>query len=331
MTKSIILRKNGISREIQSKVLLSPLSGITDKIYRKIVRKWAPNSLLFTEMINATRLKLGHGIEKIKIIEMEEGPIGVQIFNNRPYAVAEAAKKAEASGAFLIDINMGCPVKKISRKGGGSALIKDPKLAMQLVRIISKSVKIPVTVKTRIGWSNNDKNIESFAQNLQDAGANMLTVHGRTKEQGFSGKADWGIIEKIKGKLEIPVIANGDICNGEDALKCISQTNADGIMIGRAVLGAPWIIGQIDATIEGNKDFRKPNLEEKLKLTIEHIDELIMEKGEHGLLEARKYISWTFKQSNCVNNLKNKLLRTRDPQDAKRMILEAITYIKDID
>ena len=162
MSTFIKLKGKGITRIIKSKVILSPLAGVTDKIFRKLVRKWAPNSLLFTEMINATSLKHGYGSQKINQIELENGPVGVQIFDNRPFAVSEAAKQAEDSGAYVVDINMGCPVKKIAKKGGGSALIKDHKLAIELVKRVSKAVSVPVTVKTRLGWDNKDENIENF-------------------------------------------------------------------------------------------------------------------------------------------------------------------------
>ncbi len=198
MSSVIKLRGKGVSRIINSKVILSPLAGVTDKIFRKLVRKWAPDSLLFTEMINATSLKNGYGTQKVQQLELEEGPIGVQIFDNRPFAVSEAAKLAEDSGAFLIDINMGCPVKKISKKGGGSALINDRLLAVELVKRVSKAVKIPVTVKTRLGWENKEENIEEFLISLQESGASMITLHGRTRKEGFSGKADWNMIGRIK-------------------------------------------------------------------------------------------------------------------------------------
>ena len=171
MSSIIKLKGNGVSRILKSKIMLSPLAGVTDKIFRKLVRRWAPDSLLFTEMINASTLKLGYGTQKINLLKLEEGPIGVQIFDNRPFSVSYAAKKAEDSGAFLIDINMGCPVKKIAKKGGGSALIKDRLLAVELVKRVSKAVQVPVTVKTRLGWNNKHENIEDFLLRLQDAGA----------------------------------------------------------------------------------------------------------------------------------------------------------------
>ncbi len=324
MSSVIKLKGRGVSRIIKSKVMLSPLAGVTDKVFRNLVRKWAPESLLFTEMINATSLKHGYGITKIKQLELEQGPIGVQIFDNRPFAVGEAAKLAEDLGAFLIDINMGCPVKKISRKGGGSALINDRLLAFELVKRVSKAVQIPVTVKTRLGWNNKEENIESFLLSLQDAGAEMITLHGRTRKEGFSGKADWDMIGKIKELLEIPIIANGDIKNPKDAINCLKKTKADGLMIGRGVLGSPWKIGEIDLAIKELKGFKEPNIEEKLLLINEHLDELIKEKGSHGLLIARKHISWTCKNFQGATDLRNKLVRAIDANEVKELLYKAI-------
>lgn len=328
MSSVIKLKGKGLTRIIKSKVMLSPLAGVTDKTFRKLVRKWAPDSLLFTEMINATSLKKGYGSQKIKQLELEKGPIGVQIFDNRPNAVSEAAKQAEDSGAFLIDINMGCPVKKISKKGGGSALIKDPLLAIDLVKRVSKAVQIPVTVKTRLGWDNKEENIEEFLLNLQDSGATMITIHGRTRKEGFSGKADWEMIGRIKKLLEIPVIANGDIKNPKDALNCFKQTNADGLMIGRGILGSPWKIGEIDHAIKKLKGFKEPTIEERLLLLIEHLDELIQEKGNHGLLIARKHISWTCKNFSGATSLRNNLVRAIDAEEVKELINKTIETLK---
>ena len=324
MSTFIKLRGKGLTRIIKSKVMLSPLAGVTDKIFRKLVRKWAPQSLLFTEMINATSLKNGYGTQKIKQLEFEQGPIGVQIFDNRPFAVSEAAKMAEDSGAFLIDINMGCPVKKISKKGGGSALIKDRLLAIELVKKVSKAVNVPVTVKTRLGWDNKEENIEDFLFSLQDSGATMITLHGRTRKEGFSGKADWEMIGRIKELIEIPIIANGDIKNTKDALNCLKKTNADGLMIGRGILGSPWKIGEIDNAIKQLKNFKEPNIEEKLLLIIDHLDALIKEKGNHGLLIARKHISWTCKNFPGAANLRNNLIRSTDAEEVKEFINKAI-------
>ena len=328
MHTSLIIKGRGVSREIKSNVIQSPLAGVTDKIFRKFIRRWAPDSLLFTEMINATSLKLGYGLEKINQISNEEGPVGIQLFDNRPNSIADAAKESESLGAYIIDINMGCPVKKIAKKGGGSALLKDPSLAVELVKQISRAVKIPVSVKTRIGWSYKDKKIIDFLLRLQDAGANMFTIHGRTREQGFNGKADWQFIRKLKEELEIPLIANGDIYNVKDAIECLKITKADGIMIGRGILGSPWIIGEIDSALKGLENFKKPTVEEKLHLIIEHIDELIFEKGQHGLLLARKHIAWTCKEFEGAQSLRKNLVKAKSPQEAKDEILLMISSLK---
>ena len=330
MHTSLIIKGKEVSREIKSIVIQSPLAGVTDKIFRKFIRRWAPESLLFTEMVNATSLNLGYGVEKIHQISNEEGPVGIQLFDNRPNSVADAAKESESSGAYIIDINMGCPVKKIAKKGGGSALLKDPSLAIELVKRISRAVNIPVSVKTRIGWSDKDKNIKEFLLRLQDAGASMFTIHGRTREQGFNGKADWKFIRELKEELEIPVIANGDIYNVKDAIECLKITKADGIMIGRGVLGSPWIIGEIDSALKGSENFKKPTTEEKLYLIIEHIDELIFEKGAHGLLLARKHIAWTCKDFEGSQNLRKNLVKAKSAEEAKDKILLMISKLKNI-
>ena len=161
--------------------------------------------------------------------------------------MADAARRAELAGAFLIDINMGCPVRKIARKGGGSGLIRDPDLATQILEAVVEAVSIPVTVKTRLGWCESSSDPTSWCRQLQNAGAQMLTLHGRTREQGFKGQADWNAIAAVKQALTIPVIANGDINSPTDALQCLDVTGADGVMVGRGTMGSPWLVGQIEA------------------------------------------------------------------------------------
>ncbi|MCX5955224.1 MAG: tRNA-dihydrouridine synthase, partial [Cyanobacteria bacterium] len=220
------LAGNGIDRQLPCRVLQSPLAGVSDRIFRNLVRRWAPEALLFTEMVNATSLELGHGRGKVEELAEEAGPIGVQLFDHRPEAMAEAARRAEASGAFLIDINMGCPVRKIARKGGGSGLLRDPELAMRIVAAVAGAVRVPVTVKTRLGWCGSSADPVGFALSLQNAGARALTLHGRTREQGFQGQADWAAIARVKRALTIPLIANGDVRSPEDALRCLALTGA---------------------------------------------------------------------------------------------------------
>ena len=320
----IFLSGNGTSRSLECPIIQSPLAGVSDQIFRKFVRRWSPKALLFTEMVNAKSLGLGYGEEKLIELSEESGPIGVQLFDHRPEAMIEAAIKAESSGAFIVDINMGCPVKKIAKKGGGSALLKDPELAQAIVRRVSTAISIPLTVKIRLGWCEDTSNPISFALGLQEAGAQLITVHGRTRSQGFSGDADWEAISKIKESLDIPVIANGDIKNSRDAIKCLEITNADGVMIGRASMGAPWIIGQIDAEINNQKTFVTPDAKIKVSLSLEHLKLLVKKRGTHGLLIARKHMNWTCRDFQGASALRHKLLRIRCPNEAINLLEEEL-------
>jgi len=323
----IFLSGNGTSRSLECPIIQSPLAGVSDQIFRKFVRRWSPKALLFTEMVNAKSLELGHGEEKVIELSEESGPIGVQLFDHRPESMIDAAIKAESSGAFLIDINMGCPVRKIARKGGGSALLKDPKLAQSIVKKVSKAISIPLTVKIRLGWCETTSDPIYFALGLQEAGAQLITVHGRTRKQGFSGEADWEAIAKVKTSLDIPVIANGDIKSSQDAIKCLEITNADGVMIGRASMGAPWMVGQIDEEIKNQKPFRTPNAKMKVSLALEHLKLLVSKKGNHGLLIARKHMNWTCRGFNGSSALRHKLVRARTPNDAIKLLEEELSKL----
>ena len=315
----IFLSGNGTSRSLSCPVIQSPLAGVSDQIFRKFVRRWSPKALLFTEMVNAKSLELGHGEEKVVELSEESGPIGVQLFDHRPDSMIDAAIKAESSGAFLIDINMGCPVKKIARKGGGSALLREPELAQLIVKQVSKAISIPLTVKIRLGWDDKENDPVSFALGLQDAGAQLITVHGRTRKQGFSGKANWEEISKIKNALDIPVIANGDIKNSKDAIECLNVTNADGVMIGRASMGAPWQVGQIYSEIKNQKTFGTPDAKMKVSLSLEHLKLLVNRKGNHGLLIARKHMNWTCRGFEGASTLRQKLVRASTPNEAIKL------------
>jgi len=320
----IVLPGNGTSRCLKCPIIQSPLSGVSDQIFRNFVRRWSPKALLFTEMVNAKSLELGYGEEKVIELSEESGPTGVQLFDHRPDPMIDAAIKAESSGAFLIDINMGCPVKKIARKGGGSALLKEPELAKTIVKKVSQSISIPVTVKIRLGWCENTSDPVSFALGLQEAGAQLITVHGRTRSQGFSGTANWEAISKIKKSLDIPVIANGDIKNSRDAIECIEITNADGVMIGRASMGAPWLVGQIDQEIKNQKAFKTPDAKMKVTLCIEHLKLLVLKKGNHGLLIARKHMNWTCRGFQGASELRHKLVRASTPAAAIELLEEEL-------
>jgi nifR3 family TIM-barrel protein len=311
------------ARQLRCRVLQSPLAGVSDRIFRSLVRRWAPDALLFTEMVNATSLELGHGLQKVQDLASETGPIGVQLFDHRPGAMADAARRAEAAGAFLIDINMGCPVKKIARKGGGSGLIRDPDLAARIVDTVSAAVHIPVTVKTRLGWCGSDADPVNWCRQLESAGAQLLTLHGRTREQGFKGQADWEAIAAVKRSLRIPVIANGDVNSPQDALRCLAATGADGLMVGRGTMGHPWLVGQIDAALSGQPVPPSPGAAERLQLAAEQLQALVAAKGDHGLLIARKHMSWTCTGFPGAPQLRHALMRAPTPTEALALLEQA--------
>jgi nifR3 family TIM-barrel protein len=310
-------------------VLQSPLAGVSDRIFRGLVRRWAPDALLFTEMVNATSLELGFGLQKVEELGDEAGPIGVQLFDHRPAAMAEAAKRAEAAGAFLIDINMGCPVKKIASKGGGSGLIRDPELAARIVDTVAAAVGIPVTVKTRLGWCGApEASAIDWCRRLEAAGAQLLTLHGRTREQGFKGSADWAAIAAVKQALTIPVIANGDIHTPEDALHCLAITGADGVMVGRGTMGAPWLVGQLDAALAGHPIPPTPGPAAKLPLAAEQLQALVAAKGDHGLLIARKHMGWTCNGFAGAPQLRHALMRAPTPANALALLSTAAAQLE---
>ena len=326
ITRELRLRGSRIERTLRCRVLQSPLAGVSDRIFRSLVRRWSSDALLFTEMVNATSLELGHGRAKVEELSEEHGPIGVQLFDHRPAAMADAARRAEDAGAFLVDINMGCPVRKIARKGGGSGLIRDPDLACQIVDAVASAVGVPVTVKTRLGWCGGTEQPSTHAEavawsrRLQDAGAQLLTLHGRTREQRFSGNANWDAIAAVKQSLHIPVIANGDVYSPDDALRCLKVTGADGVMVGRGTMGAPWLVGQIDAALNGRPIPPTPDPRERLKLAAEQLQALVDARGDHGLLIARKHMSWTCTGFTGASQFRQQLMRASTPDLALALL-----------
>ena len=316
----LLLPGSGTPRQLACRVLQSPLAGVSDRVFRRLVRRWAPDALLFTEMVNATSLELGHGRCKVEELAEEQGPIGVQLFDHRPAAMADAARRAEDAGAFLIDINMGCPVRKIARKGGGSGLIRDPDLASRIIEAVATAVTVPVTVKTRLGWCGSDADPPTWCRQLQDAGAQLLTLHGRTRDQGFKGAADWSAIAAVKQSLTIPLIANGDINSADDAKRCMEQTGADGVMVGRGTMGCPWLVGQIDAALKGRPVPATPEAIERLALAREHLLALVDSRGDHGLLIARKHMGWTCTGFPGAPQLRHALMRAPTPAEALALL-----------
>ena len=327
--RPLLLPGRGRPRELACRVIQSPLAGVSDRVFRDLVRRWAPEALLFTEMVNATSLELGFGRGKVEELGEESGPIGVQLFDHRPSAMADAARRAEDAGAYLIDINMGCPVRKIARKGGGSGLIRDPDLAARIIDSVAQAVQLPVTVKTRLGWCGTNLEPVRWCLLLQQAGAQMLTLHGRTREQAFKGAVDWQAIAEVKNHLSIPLIANGDIRTPDDALRCLEQTAADGVMVGRGTMGAPWLVGQIDAALNGRPVPTTPGPLERVELARDQMLALVRARGDHGLLIARKHMGWTCIGFPGAPQLRQALMRAPTPEAALALMNDQIRVLSE--
>ncbi len=309
---------------LRSRVFQSPLAGVTDRVFRQLVRRYAPESLTYTEMVSATGLHYAKQLPQVMDVLPGETPIAIQLFDCRPDFLAEAAIMAEAEGAQIIDINMGCPVNKITKNGGGSSLLKDPELAGQIVHKLTQTVKVPITVKTRLGWNDQEINILEFSQRMADNGAQLITIHARTRAQQFDGTARWEWIARVKEKLSIPVIANGDIFSIDAALACLEQTGADGVMCSRATMGNPALVGQLDHFFKTGERLPDPTARERLYLVREHIQMLCKFKGERGLHQARKHATWYIKGIAGASILRAQLARMTSLAQAEDLIEAAL-------
>jgi len=275
---------------------LAPMAGITDQVFRRLCFQNGCDCAT-TEMVSAqgflTAPKDRNAYRFLLARYPEEGPLAVQIFGSEPRFMGEAANKLTELGLFSsIDINMGCPAQKVVGGASGSALMKDPELAGKIVEAVKGNTFLPVTVKMRLGWDGEHRNAVEFAKTVENAGANALTVHGRTRMQQYSGNADWQMIGEVKKAVRIPVIANGDIVDGKSALKCLEETGCDGLAIGRGCLGNPWIFGEIKAALEGRK-YLPPSYETVVDTAMAHARKMEDWKGERSaILEMRKHFAW---------------------------------------
>ncbi|MBD2552789.1 tRNA dihydrouridine synthase DusB [Limnothrix sp. FACHB-708] len=313
---------------LQSRVLQAPLSGVTDLVFRRLVRRYAPTSMMYTEMVNATGLHYARQLPQIMEVSAEERPISIQLFDCRPQFLAEAAQMAVEEGADTVDINMGCPVNKITKNGGGSSLLRDPETAEAIVRAVVAAVNVPVTVKSRIGWNESEINIVDFARRMEAAGAAMLTVHGRTRAQGYNGPAKWIWIQRVKEAVSVPVIANGDIFAVEAAVRCLAETGADGVMCSRGTMGYPFLVGEIDHFLKTGELRPQPSPIERLRCAQEHLTMLAAYKGDRGVRQARKHMTWYAKGFYGAAELRGQLCRIETAAEGVALIDRTIAQIE---
>ena len=278
--------------ELNNPLFLGPMAGVTDWAFRTVCADLGAD-VTVTEMVSSRALVYKDKKSQALLRKNPGSVCGAQIFGNDPEIMAQAAQLAlEHSGCDFIDINMGCPMPKIANSGDGCGLMRTPELAGDIVKAVKNAVNVPVTVKCRLGWDKGSINVLDFTKRMEDCGADMLTVHGRTRSMLYSGTADWDMIAKVKQQCAVPVIANGDVVSGEAAVRCLKWTKADGLMIGRATFGDPWIFSEVTAALKG-EPFERPNLSKRVDMAVRQFELALEDKGEHiCCLEARKHFAW---------------------------------------
>lgn len=311
----------------QNALFLAPMEDVTDPSFRFMCKEMGAD-MMFTEFISADGLVRdgGKSLKKLEIYDHER-PIGIQIYGHLIEPMVEAALRAEAAGPETVDINFGCPVKKIAGRGAGSGMMRDVPKMVEMTRRIVEAVKLPVTVKTRLGWDDDNKNIEEIAQRLQDVGIKALTIHGRTRAQMYKGEADWTLIGKIKNNpaIHIPIIGNGDIDSPQRAKEMLDRYGVDGIMIGRATYGRPWIFKEIKHYLATGEILPQPTVEERVELAKRHLAKSLEIKGDKvGIFEMRRHFCNYFKGLPHFKDTRMTLVTSTDPQE----LLETLDFIK---
>ena len=315
--------------EITNPVFLAPMAGVTDWAYRTICAELGAG-VTVTEMVSSRAL-VYQDKKSRKLLRKNEGSIcGAQIFGNDPEIMAEGARLAlEISGCDFIDINMGCPMPKSAQSGDGCGLMRTPELAGDIVKAVTKAVDVPVTVKCRLGWDKGNINVLDFTKRMEDNGAAMVAVHGRTRAMLYSGVADWDMITKAKDQLSIPVIANGDITGGETAVKCLKRTGADGIMIGRSVFGDPWVFEEVAYALRGEEYPGRPCLADRIAVAVRQFQLSEQDHGEKiACLEARKHFAWYLKGVSHSGYYKNQITSLTTMEDIYRVAKDVVRDLK---
>ena len=306
--------------EIEKPLILGPMAGVTDWAFRTVCAELGAD-ITVTEMVSSRALVYQDKKSKALLRKNEGSICGAQIFGNDPQIMAQGAQFALGhSGCDFIDINMGCPMPKIANSGDGCGLMRTPELAGEIVAAVVKAVNVPVTVKCRLGWDKGSINVLEFAKRMEDNGASMLTVHGRTRSMLYSGVADWDTIAKVKQQITIPVIANGDVVSGEAAVRCLKWTGADGLMIGRAAFGDPWIFKEARAALNGMPIPEKLLLSKRVDIAVRQFELALEDKGERiACLEARKHFAWYLRGVPYSNYYKEQISGIQNMEDIFRI------------